>query len=170
MATPSIVMGSDFPAKRGHKGALPHPEMVWSLLAATGLAFAVIGGLDIALAWYPFGFGSPEWEFGTVTATLNGLPLPAIGIVLMLAGSAAGGHRMRVRATSVLLAVLTVLLVAAGILYLTVVPVAFGSVENSVVEAGLVKAVVKAAALLVLYPLLFAVLAVKGWRLFTARS
>src|SRR5687767_11526069 len=57
-------------------------EAVWPLLGLIGLAFTVIGAVDIALAWYPSALGSAEWEFGTIGATLNGLPLPALGLFL----------------------------------------------------------------------------------------
>jgi hypothetical protein len=52
----------------------------WYLLGWIGLAFALVGGFDLALIWIPLGFGNPEWEFGTVSATLDGLPVTTLGL------------------------------------------------------------------------------------------
>ena len=56
----------------------------WRLLYWIGFAFVVMGGTDITLAWYPAPFGNPEWEFGAISATLNGLALPTLGFYLLL--------------------------------------------------------------------------------------
>jgi len=42
-----------------------------------------VGGLDFVLVWIPPSFGSPEWEFGTVTQSFNGLPILLLGIGLL---------------------------------------------------------------------------------------
>ena len=42
---------------------------VWPVLDWLGLAFLLMGLVDLALAWFPLGLGNPEWEFGTISAT-----------------------------------------------------------------------------------------------------
>src|SRR5207245_6313338 len=53
----------------------PAPDFGWLLLGWIGLAFALIGGGDVLLTWVPMHFGSPEWEFGTITSSLDGMPV-----------------------------------------------------------------------------------------------
>lgn len=133
------------------------PDYAWSLLGYIGTAFILIGAIDIVLAWFPFVLGSAEWEFGTIGATLNGLPLPGLGLMLLLASGVALGRELRVRAVAVICVVLVLALVGLAFLYVTVIPVALSEVTNPVVRAGLMKSIVKAVALLVIYPALF------GW-------
>ncbi len=133
------------------------PDQAWSLLGYIGIAFILIGALDVGLAWFPFVLGSAEWEFGTIGATLNGLPLPGLGLMLVLASGVALGLPMRIRVVAAICAVLVVALLGLGFLYVTVIPVALSEVTNPVVRAGLMKSIVKALALLVIYPALF------GW-------
>ncbi len=133
------------------------PDQAWSLLGYIGIAFILIGALDVGLAWFPFVLGSAEWEFGTIGATLNGLPLPGLGLMLVLASGVALGLPMRIRVVAATCALLVVALLGLGFLYVTVIPVALSEVTNPVVRAGLMKSIVKALALLVIYPALF------GW-------
>jgi hypothetical protein len=55
----------------------------WVVLGSLGCAFALVSLADVALAFYPIGFGSAEWEFATATAVMNNLPLALVGIGLM---------------------------------------------------------------------------------------
>jgi len=133
------------------------PDYAWSLLTYIGMAFVVIGAVDIGLAWFPFVLGSAEWEFGTIGATLNGLPLPGLGLTLILASGVALGRSMQIRLASVACVFLVVLLLGLGFLYVTVIPVALSDVTNPVVRTGIMKSIIKAVALFVIYPVLF------GW-------
>lgn len=144
--------------------AAPNPQGGWRLLLIVGAVFVLIGGLDLALAWFPIGLGNPEWEFGTISATLNGLPLPTIGMMLLLAALLAEGRARAARVGAGALGLLALLLVVLAFLYLTVVPIALGAAPNPYVAAGLRKAVVKGTALLVIYPLLYLSLAVVAWK------
>jgi hypothetical protein len=129
-----------------------------------GLALSLIGGADIALAWYPFNLGNSEWEFGTVTATLDGLPLLALGLALVLGAAVARGRRAATKTVAVGLVLLAVLIALAAILYATNVPIALQSVSDPLVKTGLKKAIVKTALQAVVYPCAFVWLALKGWR------
>ena len=141
------------------------PDYAWTLLGYIGIAFVIIGSLDIGLAWFPFALGSAEWEFGTIGASLNGLPLPGLGLMLILAGGVARESTIQIRIAAIASAALVVLLVVLGFLYVTVIPVALAEVQNAVVRAGLMKSIVKALALLVIYPLLFGWVAYRGLKL-----
>jgi len=140
------------------------PDFGWLLLGWVGAAFVLIGGLDVALTWYPTHVGSPEWEFGTVSASLDGLPVPAMGLALVVASGAARGIGWVVRGLALVFGVLALAIVVAGLLYATNVPIALQSVTDPVVRTGVTKAVAKTCAQAVVYPLAFAWIAVKGWK------
>jgi hypothetical protein len=139
------------------------------LLGIAGVALTLAGFLDLALAWYPIGIGNPEWEFGTVSGTLNSLPLLTVGLVLVLAGAHESGQVWKVRLVSVLFAALALLVIGSAILYVMDVPLALRSAPNALVKQGLVKAIIKAFGLIVVYSVVFTWIAVSSWRRTTSR-
>lgn len=140
------------------------PDYAWSALGWVGLVFIMVGMVDLVLAWYPPALGSPEWEFGTIGATLNGLPLPALGLTLSLAAGIARGSRWQMRATGATAICLALLLLGFAFIYMTVIPVALGDATNAVVRTGLLKSIAKASALLAIYPVLFVWIGYRGWK------
>jgi hypothetical protein len=137
----------------------------WGVLGLIGAAFIVMGGTDIALAWYPSAFGNPEWEFGAISATLNGVALPTLGVYLLLAYGLAGNRTAPKLAAGILSAALFAALIALAFVYLTVVPLALHAVAaNALVSSGMKKAIVKAILLLFAYGSLFVVAAFAGLR------
>jgi hypothetical protein len=120
----------------------------WSAMATIGAAFFILGLLDIGLGWYPAAFGNLEWEFGTISGTLNALAIPMLGVYLMLASAIARSDQRMARIVSALMGVLLLTLVVLGVIYLTVVPVAIKSVSgNALVSLGMKKGVAKAVTL-----------------------
>ncbi len=142
----------------------PSPETGWSLLGVLGSVFALVAGADILLAWFPTNFGNAEWEFGTVTASLESFPLLAVGLALLLGSSVARGAGRVVQMVSGLFLVLAVAIAAAGVMYALRVPVALETVTDPVPRSGLKRAILKTVAQAVLYSLAFAWIAIKGWR------
>jgi hypothetical protein len=148
---------SRFGAKASHDA--------WSALATIGAAFFVLGLIDIGLGWYPAALGNLEWEFGTISGSLNALAIPMLGLYLMLASAIARSDRGMARVVSLLMGLLLVGLVGLGVIYLTVVPVAIKSVAgNALVSLGIKKGVAKAVTLGIAYCALLATGIVKGWR------
>lgn len=164
MAAPKILVAGAVSERKSKVQGVTGSDAAWSLLSLVGAAFVIIGGVDLVLAWFPSALGSPEWEFGTIGASLNGFPLPALGIMLILGGGIARGSRWQVRSAAAVSAILVLLLLGFAFLYLTVIPVALGDVTNAAVRAGLMKSVVKALVLLALYPVLFGWAAYRGLR------
>ena len=155
MTAPRILVRED--AKTRQKGAEPAPDLGWYLLGGLGLVFVLAAGVDLLLAWYPPNFELAEWKFGTVTATLNGLPLFALGIILLTASALARGRVWLIRAMAVFLLVMVVVLIGCAALYLPEVSTALASVTEPTVKAGLKRGITKTVAQLILYPL------VLGW-------
>jgi hypothetical protein len=163
MAAPKIVL-TGTPERTARPTRIPVPELGWELLGWIGLAFVLIGGVDLLLTWYPPAFGSPEWEFGTVASTLNALPLPSLGLMLIMAAGVAQGRVWMARGASVAMIVLVFVLIAIAVLFITVVPLALQSVPNPLARTGILKVIAKSSVLLVIYPALFTWVALLGFR------
>jgi hypothetical protein len=135
------------------------------LLIVIGAVFAVVGIVDLTLLWTPLGFGNPAWEFTTLSQTFSNVPLTGLGIVLVAYGLVRHPKRggMWCRGFAILSAVVVVLLVAMGILYLTVAPAV---VRQTPVEGldALGELLVKNGAEIVLYPIAFALISYVLWR------
>jgi hypothetical protein len=147
------------------RGPASGPMASWQLIAILGAAFAVLGAVDLGLAWYPLNFGTPQWEFGTVTQTLDGLPVFTLGLALSLAAAVAQGKRLLTRLISVWLLVLAVVIVFMAVLYATDLPIALRAVPDPAIRQGLMKAIMKTSAQAVVYPAAFVWMGIKGWRL-----
>ena len=168
MAAPQIVMSGKKPPQgmydRQPSATSNGAHASWTLLGLAGIAFFAVGVLDLMLAWIPAAFDSAAWEFATITASMNGLPLPAMGLILFLCSAIARESRWQARATSILLVLLSILVLAGGLLFATVAPAAFAEVEHDLLRTGLVKAVTKTGLLTILFPVLFLIAARIGWR------
>lgn len=136
----------------------------WTLLGWIGLAFAILGFTDIALGWYPTAFGNAEWEFGTISGSLNALAIPMLGLYLALAAAIARGKRNAARGVGVAMVLTLVILLGLGMLYLLVTPVALKAVAgNPLADLGIRKAIIKALSLGVVDCVLLAAGIRKAW-------
>ena len=86
MTDPKIVASAKN-LERGRPVRAPESSGAWAALGWIGLVFLVVGGSDFVLTWIPTDFGNPEWEFGTVTASFDGLPVLVLGLGLLLVAS-----------------------------------------------------------------------------------
>ena len=161
--TEKTILASDKDAKKKGKKRVD-PVLAWAVLGWIGLAFLVVGGSDFALTWYPMNFGNREWEFGTVTASFNGLPIVVLGLGLLYAASLQFGRRWWAALSSVVSAVLMLWVVGGAIIWATNVPLALQSVPAEML-VGIKKALVKTTFQSMTYPVIFGFLA---WRSFSA--
>jgi hypothetical protein len=146
------------------RAAVGAPVTSWYFVAILGAAFAILGAVDLGLAWFPLVFGNPQWEFGTVTQTLDGLPVFTLGLGLSLGAAVARGKWLPARLISVLLLVLAFVIVLMVILYATDIPIALRAVPDPAVRQGLIKAIMKTTAQAVVYPAAFTWMGIKGWQ------
>ena len=137
---------------------VPDFALGWNLLWLTGWLFVIVGLLNIALIWIPLQLGNPEYEFASVAASLDSLPLPTMGLVFALAGSRATGRLGSAKVAMVTAFLVTGFIVAAALLYWLAVPLALKAVKEPVIRLGIMKSVVKVSAQALLYPIALVVL------------
>lgn len=93
------------------------PPDGWSALAVLGGVLALIGWTDVLLGTLPWQPGSPDWEFGVVSSSLDAMPLGTLGLGMAAAGLTARGARRRLAALGVLAWALTAAVGVASLLY-----------------------------------------------------
>lgn len=137
----------------------------WAILGWLGLAYLIMSVIDLALGWYPVRFGQPEWEFGTISATIAGLAIPTLSLYLMLASAFARERAKLVRGVAIAMIVIAVFLAVLFLLYLTAVPLALRAVSNNpIIHLGMEKSIIKSLMLFLGYEALFILGAIKGLR------
>jgi uncharacterized protein (DUF486 family) len=152
MGGPSIIITEPQGGSKRPVEPVQDFKLGWSLLWVMGWLFTVVGLLNTALIWVPLHFGSPEYEFTSVAASLDGLPLALMGMTLALAASRASGRTRSATTLVVLLLVVTLLVIAGGVLYWLNVPLALNALKNQPVpRMGIVKSMVKVTAQVVFY-------------------
>lgn len=162
MAVSNVV--TTLPRLAKKSAIVPSGSRSAGLLGLAGAALALAAFFDLALAWYPIGIGNPEWEFGTVSATLNSLPLTTVGLVLALVSALENGYVIRTRVLSSLFLTLALLVLASAVLYALDVPLALRAVQDPLARMGLTKAIIKAFGLVVVYLVGFTWIAIASWR------
>jgi hypothetical protein len=128
-----------------------------------GSAFLAVGAVDFGLAWVPLDFGTPEWEFATVTQSFNGLPILLLGIGLLNAAAEQTGRRWwgMVGAGAALVLLLWVL--TGFVFWANNVSLALTTVPPEV-AIGVQKAIAKTAVQSVVYSTVLVYLLGRAWR------
>ena len=152
----------DAPSSR--RRLAPAPDYGWYLLGWLGLVFVIVGGVSLALMWYPVLIGNPQWEFGTVSSTYDSLPITALGLGLLLGAGVARGIRWWTRIAAVLFLLLALLVIGGLVLYATNLPLALRAVTDPLARSGLKRAIAKALVQGVMYGGVFCILGVSAWR------
>ena len=164
----NVVLGGPEP-KRAPSAPVVEGR-IWRLLGWIGWVYIVVGGVDSLLTWLPLSLGQPEWEFGTITASLNGLPLPVLGLVLVLCANLMAGRVLVARVVIGLMLLLALIVLVAGLLYALNVPLALRAVTDPVARQGVLKAMIKTAVQVVAYPSGLIALAAIAWSMTRGRA
>lgn len=139
-------------------------RFLWRLFGLIGLLFAAMGVVNLTIAWYPVRIGTPEWEFGAIAAFLDATPSFALGLILLLGSALAAGQRGRSRVVVLVLLVMTLIVLAAGVLYATTAPLALSHVSSPAALGAVKKALAKAGIQIVMLPVGLMWAAVVGWQ------
>lgn len=163
MAAPRVlVRDEDRGAKK--RWIPPAPDFGWELMGLLGIVFFLMGCLDILLAGYPFQFGNPEWEFGTIGSWLNALSVPTLGLTLLIGAAVARGWALGVKIWSIVLLLGALIVLGLLVVYSLNLPLAFRAVQEPLARTGLKKSVAKTVIQGLFYPTVFLIVAFKAWR------
>jgi hypothetical protein len=137
------------------------------MLMWLGAALAIVGLTDVGLLWFPARWASVDWEFGTISGVVDGLPLATIGIGLVTAAAIAGLRRKLVLAMGVVEVVIAVLLILMLVVYVLDVPVALRAVDVQL-RPTLKKAILKTGSMAIVYVVLYLSLGTSAVRRYRA--
>ena len=160
----SSAVVREIPRERDVSPLARAPDFGWHLLGRLGAAFAFIGLFDVVLTWIPLAFGDAEWEFGTVTSSMDSMPVATLGLGLLLGAGVARGKRNLLRGLSVLFIAIGFAILAAALLYVTEIPIALRAVQDAGLALAMKKAIAKTSVQLILYPVLYMWLGFTAWR------
>jgi hypothetical protein len=135
------------------------------LLMVPGVTFLIVGLVDLVLLWIPAQMDSVAWEFATVGRTLDGLPMPVLGLALLAYGASRHpryGHRA-LRGFAGVFSLFALALIVLGVLFATLTPAVLSQTPREALE-GVQRAVVRHAVQAVAYPMAFVMLALALWR------
>lgn len=128
-----------------------------------GITLTLIGLTDLGMLYFPPHWASLDWEFGTIGATIEGLPLLTVGLGLLAMSSVALGRTRWMRLWSILMLLLALFVIAILIVFVLDVPVALRAVQPTGREA-LQKSIVKTGLMGSLYVVWYAALGIWTWR------
>lgn len=143
-----------------------HRPVLW-----VGWGLVLVCLVNQALLWWSPQFGTPQWEFATVSQTFDRMPLLVLSFLLVAVGTLLSGSVVASRAVAGLLGTLSLLVVGLAGLYCLAAAVAWSGARGAPPEALslLVRAVVKTALVAVVYAMVLAGLAATLWRRTRAR-
>lgn len=169
--TATSVLGAEKPKDSGsrRKGGPDAVERVLAFVRWIGVALFFLGSVDLGLTWFPTSFGNREWEFATVTASFNGMPLILIGLALAVGTAGLEGRRWWALLGSITGLVFLVWVLASTVLWATNIPLAMGAVEG-VAMTAMKKAILKTALQSLVLPITFGVVAFHGMKTFRAMA
>lgn len=153
------------------------PRALATRVLLGGAVLAFIGWTDLLLLYVPAHFGEADWEFATISRTVDALPLCALGLVLLVVGLLGRGtSRRAARLVAVLLVLLAILVGALLVVFALDVPVALDALgaqaervgataeQLALTRSGMKQAAVKAMVFGLVYIGLFVTLALTTWR------
>lgn len=156
---PVIVGG----AKAKETTARVYPGTGWLAAQVLGAALSAAGLFDLLLAFYPPGFGNPQWLFGVLSAAIGGLAVLALGSVGGLLAAMVRGSRKGVFLFSAMNGVIALLLLLGLVAYVGVMSEARAALPVSAArEIG--RVIVRTMMLGVLFLFLHSSAAVFGWK------
>lgn len=138
-------------------------EPGWMALGLFGWMLALVGGIELVLTIIP-AERSAEYEFATAIALVSGLPVPAMGVVLVLASALKRKARRTARLMAIVALVGAVLTLAGLGLFATTIPIALRFIKDPFVRMGIYKAVAKTMTQGTVYIVGMGLIGYHGWK------
>ena len=131
-------------------------------IGVVGAALLLIGWADLTLLWLPPDFGRPDWEFGTVSAHFDGMPLGTVGIALLAIPAFSSARAWPGRVIGAWCALVAVACLGALVVFALDVPIALRTA--GIPRPVLLEAVAKTTLFAVIYVAAYGWLARLSWR------
>jgi hypothetical protein len=128
-----------------------------------GLILTLAALIDYALSVVPSGFGNPEWETGTISQLVAGLPLVTIGLGLLWVSGGYLARRWYLLVLGVVFFAAAASVLALLVLFATNIPTALRATEGEA-HLGIQKLVVKTLILGVAFSVAYMVMGVLSLR------
>lgn len=142
---------------------------LYSLVGWMGWTLVLLWGTDFGLTWFPIRLGDRQWEFGTVSASFNGMPSLFVGVPMILVGAAGLKRRIWAAMVAALLLIVTVVVLYGLAIYWTSVPLALNALEGPAL-LGLKKAIGKTLVQSMVYPVVLVFLMYHAIRIVRVRD
>ena len=139
-------------------------RQAWKMMFVLGLAVALVSMIDLAMLIFPARLSSLDWEFGTISAVVDNLPLVTLGFGLMTASAVARGWTSGRRFMIGVLLVTAVIVAGMTVVFVLDIPAALRAVDPGL-KPTIKKAVLKTSSMGLLYTLLYATLGIWAWRM-----
>lgn len=164
-------MSTNTPVVGGHEGDGQRGSTrnaVSRMLLVGGAVFAIVGFADLALLWYPAQPNNLAWEYATVGRTMDSMPMPALGLLLMSYGvlRSPGATRRSVAVIAATFALFGLLCAFVGFLLFTSAPAVISQSPPDAADA-VRRAATRHGVQSLLYPLAWLSIA---WIVWQARS
>jgi len=158
IARPMVGGGDD-------RGMLRTRGVVARMFLVAGCAFTFVGLADLALLWFPPQVGNVAWEYATVGQTLDSMPMPTLGLLLIGYGVLRAPHPTP-RSVTLVAATFLVLGVLSAILAFLLFTSAPAVIAQAPAEATQVvrRAATRQGVQSVVYPLAWFVIATIVWK------
>jgi len=157
MIAPSIVGGEGETLRT--RGAVARMFLV------AGCAFTFVGLTDLILLWFPPQPGNVAWEYATVGQTLDSMPMPTLGLLLIGYGVLRSPHptRRSVRLVAAIFLALGVLTTIFAFLLFTSAPAVISQAPAEAAQA-IRRAATRQGVQSVVYPLAWFAIATIVWK------
>ena len=162
MAIPQVVVPiDDRVARRAVQSE--QRDIAWRVVAVMGAMLGVVGWIDLGLLYVPQRFGNAQWEFGTISATFNALPLATLSTAALVTASLFAGWRRWVGVLTMFVGLVTLLLVGLTALYVLDIPVLLQGATPEI-RPILLKSIAKTSAFALVYVAAYVWLGLACWR------
>lgn len=126
-----IIVGEDIKGRERLRRSSTR-EPLAPLFIVSGLLFALVGWVDIALFYVPLRPADPEWRFGIVAQSFDAMALPTLGLLFLSIGvRLKGGPLLWPRLLATMLGVWAMLFLVALLLFALNIPLALGAAQAS---------------------------------------
>ena len=139
------------------------PSRSYKAMGWVGFGFLIVGLLDFGLVWVPPRPGDLEWRFSSAAQGFGALPIPTLGMVLLLVAGFQARRRWWALLSGAAALALILAILASVALWVPSAPLALETVPEEL-EMGLYRTLAQMMMQSLAYPVMFAYLAWMGLR------